>query len=351
MAPSTDRIAMIELDTYVMPATPEAFAVALPTPEVTTHTHEANGSAFGGAGALSARASGKVSTARDLVGPADLAWRPELVAIVTADGVPLADVGRAVVRSDTRAPLGVVGSRYVTFDHSHMFDLADAIAGAAGGALRFGNAGHKRGGALPFLQLECETDSPVGNVKRMISLFTSHDGSLCYTAGFSDVVIVCRNTYAHALGDARNGLKIRHTASGAELLANVDAIAAASCDHAAKWDDRALRMLSTPFSDTQAVALASHLCPGEGKRAENSRKALLDAYASAPGARPGTAWGAAQAVTHYTSHTVGTEEARAVTAVTGQGTGADLQASAWWALDTTPDVMAARLQTVALFRV
>ncbi len=318
---------------------------------IVVHTKEANGSAIGSEGALSARASGTVSSARELAIASDLNWDPILAPIVTAEGVAVDEtLARAVIRSDTRKAIGVVGAKYAARPHLPLFDLADAIAGAGAG-LRLANAGHKGGGARPFVQLSMTTDSPAGACERFISLFTSHDGSLCEVAGFSATMIVCRNTYAHALGDAVSGIKIRHTVNAISTAEIIGRIAQASGDHALAFDNAALRMMGQPFSDSNMVALASHLYPGEGKRAENTRGELIKAWTDAPGAMPGTAWGAAQAVTFHTSHNIGKPESREETHLFGSGTGADVQAAAWWLLDVEAPVMAARLQTVKLFRV
>jgi hypothetical protein len=184
----------------------------------------------------------------------------------------------------------------------------------------------------------------------MISLFTSHDGTLCATAGFSVVMIVCRNTYSHALGEARQGLKIRHTASAEDMLAQIEEIATLASKHATAWDNSALKMLSTRFSDADMGALASKLIPGESTRATNSRAELMSAWQSSPGARPGTAWGAAQAVTYHSSHTLGSEEARRESAIFGTGTAIDFQQSAFAILDAEEADMRAQLARVQLYR-
>ncbi len=358
------RMSLIELDdvpAFVPAAAPVAAAIVAsvalapvaPASQITTHTHEANGSAFGSSGALTARASGTVSSARELAKAADLDWDPVMVDLVSAEGIAIDPaLLRGVARSDTRKVVGFGGSKYCPRPHLPLFDLADAIREASvAGGLAIANAGHKGNGARPFVQLAMETDSPAGAVRRMISLFTSHDGSLCEVAGFSATMIVCRNTYAHALGDVASGIKIRHTVNAISTAEIIGRIAQASGDHALAFDNAALRMMGQPFTDSNMIALASHLYPGEGKRAENTRGELVKAWTDAPGAMPGTAWGAAQAVTFHTSHNIGKPESREETHLFGSGTGADVQAAAWWLLDVEAPVMAARLQTVQVFRV
>ena len=324
-----NRIAMIELDDVMpaieAPAPVTAPAVVEAAPEVIRGDLHLTGP-----GGLTARAEGEVYTTHALAKAADLAWKPAIVPLVTADGMTLDKViGQCVIRDDTRAPLGVVGARYTLLDHSHLFDLADALGAVTKGGLRFANAGHKANGARPFVQLRMPADVNGVEVERMVSLFTSHDGTLCLTAGFSETVIVCKNTYAHALANAKNGLKIKHTLSAEALIAQAQSIATLANEHAARWSDAALALMSKRFTDADMAALAQVLMPGDSTRTKNNRDRMMDAWVSAPGANAGTAWGAAQAVTYYTSHYIGSDESRADTAIFGTGLGADMQADAW----------------------
>lgn len=321
-----------------------------------------------------ARASGNVRSAHSLLGPADLDWDPEFRPLFTgsASGANAAmgasagqavdpSVGRAVVRSDTGQVIGVVGARYALIPHRQLADFADALCGTQADALHFGNAGHKKNGARPFIQLKgaartvgkdvrgCDVD-----VSDVITLMTGHDGTLQTLACYGANIVVCDNTYAHALSAAKShGVSIRHTKSGAETLNEAIRIAEATRNLGAAFDTAALRLLTTPFSDQSMTQLAHALVPGESTRAEAARTKLLDAWASSPGAAPGSAWGASQAVTYYTSHEIGAHEDtdRAFNLATGEGRGSSIQATAWWHLTTDEGVEALKqVQTVKVIR-
>jgi phage/plasmid-like protein (TIGR03299 family) len=347
-----DRMGMLELDGFDVVAAAAADKVAVAdaflasavhmrTPTVTIlpperetiekHDKELNGSVIElGSDGLTARASGMVRSTHSLAAAADLAWSPVLSPLVTAGGVEVPkEVGQAVIRSDTGRPIGTVGARYTPVDHSHLFDLADAIANAAGGGLKFANAGHKGDGARPFVQMKMDGGVGGMDTEQLISLFTSHDGTLCLSAGFTHTVIVCRNTYAHALGEAQNGLRIKHTASAPALLAAAANIAELANKHHLVWSNGILRMIEERFEDADMANLAKVLLPGDATRTVNNRSRLTEAWHTAPGARPGTLFGAAQAVTYYTSHYAGSEESRAESAIFGTGIGPDMQATAW----------------------
>lgn len=305
-----------------------------------------------------ARASGDVRSAHSLLKGADLDWDP-IVAPLFAEGIRLpSDVGRAIVRSDTRQAIGVVGARYTVIPHRKLADLADALCGADGLGLHFGNAGHKENGARPFIQLKSAPRALGRDVRGhdvevsdMVTLMTAHDGSLQALATYGANVIVCDNTYAHALQACKaRGISIRHTANGVRTLDEAIRIATAAREYAASFDVAALQLLTQRMGDDTMRALASALVPGETTRSENERGKLMKAWVSSPGAAPGTAWGAAQAVTYYTTHEITAREStdRAFGLATGEGNGADVQAKAWWHLTTAEGTAA--LQTVKLYR-
>lgn len=284
-----------------------------------------------------ARASGNVKSAHELLGPADLDWDPEFAPLM-ANGVPVPKgIGRAVVRSDNKFPIGIVGARYTLIPHRHLATLADAIVGEAKD-LGFGNAGHKNDGARPFIQLsrERKIEGTKVEIRDLITMMTAHDGSLQTIGCYGANVIVCDNTYAHALQYAKGrGISIRHTASAETTLEEAIKVATLAQQQGLMFDNAALKLLGKTFTEIQMQKLAQVLIPGDSTRAENNRQKLVDAWENSPGAMPGRAWGAAQAVTYYTSHSMGTRgEATDLgfNLATGLGSGADIQAKAWWLL-------------------
>lgn len=349
-----DRMGLLELDGFdVAAAAAETLAVRTPTitvlpPEretITVHDRELNGSVIeAGSEGLTARASGMVRSTKSLAAAADLAWSPVLMPLVTAAGIEVPKtVGQAVIRSDNGRPIGTVGARYTPVDHAHLFDLADAIADASRGGLRFANAGHRGDGARPFVQMRMPGGVGGVEAEQVVSLFTSHDGTLCLSAGFTNVVIVCRNTYAHALNAANDGLRIKHTASAPALIAAAANIAEMANRNREAWNNGILRAIEERFEDADMNNLTKVLLPGDATRTENNRARMMEAWYSAPGARPGTIFGAAQAVSYYTSHHAGSEESRIDSAIFGTGIGPDLQTEAWWYLAPGTDVARERL--------
>jgi phage/plasmid-like protein (TIGR03299 family) len=285
------------------------------------------------------RADGSVKSAHELLAPAGLAWEPEFRSLFAPVGTDGKDFGkvegwRAVCRNDTGYLLGIVGDRYHLIKNESLADLADAIKNVSG-SLSFGNAGFYRGGARPFLQLS-SGERKIGGygVESMISLFTAHDGSLNLTAGFSSTVIVCANTYAMALKDAKTGVQIRHTKSSELRIKEIEIILKSFATYGTVFDNAALKLMGKSLTEGGIVALIEKLVPGEATRAKNTRAAILEAYFTAPGALPKTRWGAIQAFTYHVSHERATrttdrsaDESRSESA--WLGTGKQMVEAAW----------------------
>jgi phage/plasmid-like protein (TIGR03299 family) len=133
----------------------------------------------------------------------------------------------ATVRSDSKAPLGIVKGRYEILQNKdtvetiykageevfskdlqieHPWDNAETLGShgnIAGGSLK--------GGKAVFVQLELPTEY-IGksDIKRFITVTNHHDGSKSLGFGTTNQVVCCANTFAIANKDLS---KIRHTAS------------------------------------------------------------------------------------------------------------------------------------------
>jgi hypothetical protein len=375
MAPTLDRFQLLDLDDSPAPEaqiappapapTPQAAPVAVAAPvaavalepeilpaEGWIQTATAGDGQWGDSTfhnlSNGARASGMVSDLRSLKSGADLAWSPVTGRIYDAKGNEIAGK-RVVARSDSGAHLGIVSDRYMPIDHDVLFDLAEAIQGVDrnAGELCYSNAGHKDGGALPFLQLKGSTRT-IGRdargcsveVRDLLTLATSHNGTISLRGGMGQVVIVCDNTYAHAVGGC-GSIGIRHTKNAAERIEAAKIIARKMHERGELWDAAASRLLMQSMTSEDFAALTRVLVPNETTRSENIRLEIANAYESSPGAAPGSAWGAMQAVTWWTSHG---RESYADDLLVGRGRGQEIQDQAWWTLTT--DEGAASLEKV-----
>jgi phage/plasmid-like protein (TIGR03299 family) len=259
----------------------------------------------------------------------------------------LAKDNAAQVRSDTGALLSITSkTRYHTTNRqpSDVFEaFRDDLAREG---FDISHAAVLRGGATIAVSaiLPPEYDVVVGKGDRLrayVTLSTGYagDGTKC-TKG--TIRVVCANTLAAAIAEARATGKIRSIRASTELEYNTlsDLVANAKDmqkQEFAVFNDMANRAMSATdvaryFADVLEINIADLDRKENGKdvistRARNMLALLSESYTTAPGAAlaHGTAWGALHAVTHYATHVKGvrdtkgdgTESARAASNMNG----------------------------------
>lgn len=118
--------------------------------------------------------------------------------------------------------LGVVGERYSIVQNEELFEFGDALLSYDG---RWETAGAIRRGTHVFGSLAMETEiviDPNGvsdKISQYLLLSNRHDGSGALIAAQTDVRVVCKNTYDMAMGGLTNTIKIRHTSSAKDRMA------------------------------------------------------------------------------------------------------------------------------------
>jgi phage/plasmid-like protein (TIGR03299 family) len=126
---------------------------------------------------------------------------------------------KAIVRTDTSEPLGVVGSRYQPIQNREAFDWLTEVlakAGAAGGTdtLTLETAGELRGGRVVWMLARLPNELRVGRtddlIRRYLLICNSHDGTKAFRALITPIRVVCQNSLTLALRD-RSGVQLRHT--------------------------------------------------------------------------------------------------------------------------------------------
>ena len=131
----------------------------------------------------------------------------------------------ASVRTDSAAPLGVVGKDYQIVQNQDAFTFFDSIAQAEG--IHYETAGALGAGERIFITAKMPGTIRVGKedlIERYIFLTNSHDGSGSITAAFTPVRIVCQNTLNAALNSKTSVVRIRHTSGAQQRLAQAHSI-------------------------------------------------------------------------------------------------------------------------------
>ena len=228
----------------------------------------------------------------------------------------------AVVRDTDKAVLGVVGKNYTPIQNTECFEFMDEITGPDK-LVRYHTAGSLHGGRKIWLLAELTnlTFAPVPNdeVQPYLALLDSKDGSMSLTAFFTGVRIVCQNTANMALAgaDKNKMVKIRHTQSAMVKMGEAQRVLGLAVEKAEQYGDvmnslARKQVNKRMWHDFLDELVGELIIPDEGDptrgytRLLNRREKLTELFESGigtdiPGVR-GTAWGAYNAITEFTTH-------------------------------------------------
>lgn len=119
-----------------------------------------------------------------------------------AGGVRMIPDHRLLLRSDTRAPLGIVSRRYKVVHPGEVLSFFEELVNGNGFTME--TAGSLRGGKRIWALARVGEDAHIvngDNVRPYLLLATSYDASMATTAQFTSIRVVCNNTLTAAVGD------------------------------------------------------------------------------------------------------------------------------------------------------
>lgn len=218
---------------------------------------------------------------------------------------------KVLYRSDTLAPLSVVSNRYKVVQPHEVLHFYNDLVAAGGFELE--TAGVLKGGKKLWALARTGQEALIkggDKVKAYLLLATSCDGTLCTTAQFTSVRVVCNNTLQMAVGESNGAVKVPHS-----TLFDPAAVKEALGIGLSSWDAfiANMRLLSQrPVSGTEATQFFSDILNEpvldlEGSPTSRAMQQLTALYSGAgmgsllAGSR-GTAWGLLNAVTEYVDH-------------------------------------------------
>ena len=246
---------------------------------------------------------------------------------------------RVLYRSDTKAPLAVVSSRYQIVQPAEILEFYRDLTLA--GNFELETAGSLLGGRK-FWALAKTGHTGVlkskDEIQGYLLLATACDGTLATTAQFTAVRVVCANTLKVALGESTGAVKVPHRSQfDAQAVKRQLGIAVSS------WDAFMVRtkaLAERKVTDSAAEAffrkVLTYPAPDRDGQVVNERamKAVSELYAgrgkgSTLSSAAGTAWGVLQAVTEFCDHhrQARSEDHRKNSAWFGQG--AVIKQKAW----------------------
>lgn len=219
---------------------------------------------------------------------------------------------KVLYRSDTRAPLAVVGKRFNVVQPGEILEFYRDLTAHSGFELE--TAGVLREGRK-FWALAKTGQSTVlkgrDRVDGYLLLATACDGTLATTAQFTSVRVVCNNTLRIALGGASGAIKVPHRSHF-----DADTVKQQLGITVSAWDSFVARMKALaecsvdPDSVEGLLGRVLTYPVAEGKATVVNEQALANARALYEGggrgamlaSSRGTAWGLLNSVTEFVDH-------------------------------------------------
>lgn len=218
---------------------------------------------------------------------------------------------KVLYRSDSLEPLSVVSNRYKVVQPREVLEFYRDLVSAGGFELE--TAGVLKGGRKLWALAKTGQETLLrggDRVKAYLLLATSCDGTLCTTAQFTSVRVVCNNTLRLAVGDKTGAVKVPHStvfdpaavkqelglglSAWDEFMASIKNLASRPVNRIEAMNylvevlgDPALPLAEQPNQKGLHQVLA--LFAGQGKGAELSSAS-------------NTAWGLLNAVTEHVDH-------------------------------------------------
>jgi phage/plasmid-like protein (TIGR03299 family) len=221
---------------------------------------------------------------------------------------------KVLYRSDTKAPLSVVGSRYQVVQPKEVLEFYRDLTEVSGFELETAGV-LKQGRKFWALARTGKEASLKGSdiVRGYVLLATSSDGSLATTATPTTVRVVCQNTLAIALNGATRAVRVPHnTVFDAQAVKKELGIAVS------QWDAFMYRMKTLSERKVKTHESMNYflkvLCqtdqqPDADQRLVNERalkrvQAMYEGEGKGAGlaSAQGTAWGLLNAVTQFVDH-------------------------------------------------
>jgi phage/plasmid-like protein (TIGR03299 family) len=222
---------------------------------------------------------------------------------------------KVLYRSDTKAPLSVVSTRYQVVQPQEILEFYRDLTEVGGFELETAGV-IKEGKKLWALARTGQSAMLKGRdrVNGYLLLATACDGTLATTAQFTSVRVVCNNTLAIALNDSTGAVKVPHRSQFDALavkrqlgiaisswdgfLARMkalserklsDSAAEAYCRRVLTYNTGSADARPVPATNDSAVKSVMELFRGRGKGAQMASAA-------------DTAWGILNAITEFTDH-------------------------------------------------
>ncbi len=207
---------------------------------------------------------------------------------------------KVLVRDDNYAQLGVVGKTYEVVQNSILNDLVSPLVSE--GLVKVTNTGYLKNGSKVFIQAQMtEEFNIVGeNHRSMITLLNSHDGTTHFSAGVTDVRVICGNTFAMAYDEMST--RLQHTLGVTQKALNISETINYVNERMRRFSEAAEKLSTTTASVSkvdQMIEMAYGKQPGDKVR---NRDEIVDLFYNGRGNGGRTFYDAFNAITEFNTH-------------------------------------------------
>lgn len=265
----------------------------------------------------------KNATIAQALKAANLDWNVELRDVFTtvAGKVTNIENRKAVVRSDTEAVFGVVGSNYVPVNNLDALGIGDDLRTEAGA--QFVAAGEIAGGRGVWVNWVMPEGFKVAGEDAFGLeglLTTSHDGLKAVTMHITPIRLACTNMHNLQVKNAKQRFSVSHTSTAHTRLAEAQVAVGLVNEYVAAFQTQTEGLLKHKMGDQALTTYLEKLLPERPSR-EKEIAAIRDLYVNGEANEfgRGTAYAALAATREYFDHvrTVKTPEAGFIGATTG----------------------------------
>lgn len=232
--------------------------------------------------------------------------------------------------------LGVVGSKYQPIQNEDHVELLNALVSESGS--HFETAGSLKGGRQTFITLKLPNTFEVGGIDTVtpyIAALNSHDGTMAFQFLVTPIRIVCANTQAMALQNAKSRFSVRHTLNGTKsIIAQARDTLGMTYKYLDTFQIEAERMIQQTLDMDEFKSIVERLYPVKDNdsdliktRVTAEHNALMHLFETSDTMTEirGTRWSGYQAITEYLDHyklqqgkdETGNQIARAMQTATG----------------------------------
>ena len=211
-----------------------------------------------------------------------------------------------VIRDDTDAVVSgdTVSDRYGLLQ-PECLDILDDVVGDC----EIDRGGVFAGGSTVWLQTRLASFAgPNGETIETRALASnSYDRSSGFTVAFHPVVVQCQNYYRTVMSRAESRWRLRHVGDVASRVERLRDIFRQAGPYFADVQQHFLALGRVRITDDVVREIAREVFPVQDDGTFSARTAnrvdqLMSDYREAPGAAPGSLWGAAQAFSYFATH-------------------------------------------------